>query len=414
MSETFGELLRAHRVAAGLSMGQLAKLIHYSKGYLSKIENDLKPPTPTVARLCDGVLDVGGRLVEAALLNGSLRNEPPRNEPPRNGPLSNGQGLGRRRVLVAGTMLGVGALTGGGQRPVPDEQVIAGMRTSFEELRGLGLRTSPRVVLEPLKALQQAVHGMAREDTGPVGVRLLRLAGRIAEYTGWMCQEAGDEQGALWWTRHASELSRAAGDPDIASYAFVREAGLALYRQDAAATISLAQQAQWIGRAGSRVLALAARREAQGHALAGDRSAAGRAFDLAAQRMESVPADSPYPALGPSAPDPLELARGWALSDLGRNAEAAALLERQLALVPVTSRRSRARFGTRRSLAHALSGEVDESCRTLAEVLDDAAHVDSATVRTGLRQLARTLGRWHNHGAVREIYPELKRLLAHR
>jgi transcriptional regulator with XRE-family HTH domain len=62
MAETFGELLREHRIAAGLSMGQLAKLIHYSKGYLSKIENDVKPPTPAVARLCDGVLDVGGRL----------------------------------------------------------------------------------------------------------------------------------------------------------------------------------------------------------------------------------------------------------------------------------------------------------------------------------------------------------------
>ncbi|MCP2242749.1 helix-turn-helix domain-containing protein [Lentzea aerocolonigenes] len=394
MSETFGELLRQHRVAAGLSMGQLAKLIHYSKGYLSKIENDLKPPTPVVARLCDGVLDVGGRLVEAAARQGA--------------------GLGRRQVLVAGTMLGVGAFAGAGPRSVPDEQVLAGMRTSFENLKALGLHTSPMLTLEPLKALQHTVHGMARENTGPVGTRLLRLAARIAEYTGWMCQEAGDEQGALWWTRHASELSRAAGDPDIASYAFVREAGLALYRQDASATINLAQQAQWIGSAGARVLALAARREAQGHALAGDRYAAESAFDRAAHLMRSATTDSPYPALGSSAPDPLELARGWAMSDLGLNAEAAAVLDRQLALVPANSRRTRARFGTRRSLAHALSGEVDESCRTLAQTLDDAAHVDSATVRTDLRQLARTLGRWHNHRAVVAVYPDLKRLLTHR
>ncbi|HEX7305501.1 helix-turn-helix domain-containing protein [Lentzea sp.] len=394
MAGTFGELLREHRVAAGLSMGQLAKLIHYSKGYLSKIENDLKPPTPTVARLCDGVLDVGGRLVEAAA---------------RGGPA-----LGRRQVLVAGTMLGVGALAGSGTRAVPDEHVIAGMRTSFEQLRELGLQTSPAVVLEPLKALHHTVHALARENAGPVGTRLLLLAARIAEYTGWMSQEAGDEQNAVWWTRQASELSRAAGDPDIASYAFVREAGVALYRRDAAATIGLAQQAQWIGSAGPRVLALAARREAQGHALAGDRYAAESAFDRAARLMASVPQESPYPALGSSAADPLELARGWALSDLGLNAEAAAVLDRQLASVPAASRRTRARFGVRRSLAHALSGEVDRGCRTLADTFGDVAHVDSATVRTDLRQLARTLGRWHNHGAVREVYPDLKRLLAHR
>ncbi|NKE60329.1 helix-turn-helix transcriptional regulator [Lentzea sp. PSKA42] len=394
MAETFGELLREYRIAAGLSMGQLAKLIHYSKGYLSKIENDVKPPTPTVARLCDGVLDVGGRLIEAAMHNAPA--------------------VGRRQVLVVGTMLGVGALAGTGPRPAPDEQVIAGMRTSFEHLRGLGLRTSPMVVVEPLKALQHTVHGLARENAGPVGTHLLRLAARIAEYTGWMSQEAGDEQGALWWTRQASELSRAAGDPDIASYSFVREAGLALYRQDAQSTISLAQQAQWIGRAGSRVLALAARREAQGHALAGDRYATESAFDRAVQLMDAAPQDSPYPVLGSTAPDPLELARGWALSDLGLNAEAATVLDRQLTLVPVSSRRTRARFGTRRSLAYALSGEVDHSCRVLADTIDDAAHVDSATIRTDLRQLARTLGRWHNHAAVREIYPDLKRLLTHR
>ncbi|HUQ57237.1 helix-turn-helix transcriptional regulator [Lentzea sp.] len=394
MAETFGELLRGHRIAAGLSMGRLAKLIHYSKGYLSKIENDLKPPTPTVARLCDGVLEAGGRLVEAAAHGGPA--------------------LGRRQVLVVGTMLGVGALAGSGTRPVPDEQVIAGMRTSFEQLRGLGLQTSPVVVLEPLKALHRTVHGLARENTGPVATRLLLLAARIAEYTGWMSQEAGDEQNAVWWTRQASELSRAAGNPDIASYAFVREAGIALYRRDAANTISLAQQAQWIGRAGSRVLALAARREAQGHALAGDRYAAESAFDRAAQLMVSEAPDGPYSALGPSAPDPLELARGWSLSDLGLNAEAAAVLDRQLASVPARSRRTRARFGARRSLAHALSGEVEQSCRTLAGTFDDVAHVDSATVRTDLRQLARTLGRWHNQDAVREVYPGLKRLLAHR
>ncbi|MGW4212659.1 helix-turn-helix domain-containing protein [Lentzea sp. NPDC004789] len=393
MTGTFGELLREHRIAAGLSMGQLAKLIHYSKGYLSKIENDVKPPTPTVARLCDGVLDVGGLLVEAAALTSPA--------------------LGRGQLPVTGTALGAGALAGG-PRPVPDEQVIIGMRTSFEQLRGLGLHASPVIVLEPLKALQHTVHGLARENTGPVGTTLLRLAARIAEYTGWMSQEAGDEQGALSWTRHASELSRAAGDPDIASYAFVRESGLALYRQDATATINLARQAQWIGRAGARVLALAARREAQGHALAGDRYAAEIAFDRARTLLTAAQPESPYPALGSSAPDPLDLDRGWALCDLGLNAEAAEVLDRHLATVPASSRRVRARFGTRRSLARALSGEVDESCRTFAAMVDDVAHVDSATIRADLRQLSRTLGRWHNHGAVREIVPDLKRLLGHR
>jgi Helix-turn-helix domain len=408
VTESFGELLRECRVAAGLSMGQLAKRIHYSKGYLSKIENDLKPPHETVARLCDSELAASGRLVEAA--------RSARDRVATAGPTSGATAsltLDRRQVLVAGTVFGM--TLAGGPRPVPDERVIAGIRTTFEHLRELGMQTSPVVVLEPLIAQVHTVCALARENPEPIRARLLLLAARIAEYTGWMSQEAGDEQNALWWTRHAAELTSASGNQEIASYAFVREAGLALYRQDPISTVDLARQAQRIGPAGPRTLALAARREAQGHALMGDRDSYQRAMDRAVELLDSSPSDTrAYPVLGSTAPDPVELARGWALCDLGQPAESAVVLGRELARLPAVSRRSRARFGVRRALAHALSGEVDQSCLTLAETLDDVAHVDSATVRMDLRDLARNLGRWSNHGAVRAISPELRRVLRQR
>ncbi|MFE9746388.1 multiprotein-bridging factor 1 family protein [Saccharothrix saharensis] len=406
MTGSFGELLRECRVAAGLSIGQLAKRVHYSKGHLSKIENDLKLPHDTMARLCDSVLNAGGSLIEAAR---AARDQAVERA------AEAGLTLDRRQVLVAGTGTVLGMALAGGPRPAPDERVVAGMRTSFEHLRSLGMQTSPVVVLEPLVALLRTVHALAHENPEPVRSRLLLLAARIAEYTGWMNQEVGDEQRALSWTRHASELARAGGDREIVSYAFVREAGLALYRQDAAGTIELARQAQGIDRASTRTRGLAARREAQGHALAGDLGAFDRAMDRAADLLDRSTADTgAYPVLGSTAPDPAELARGWSLCDLGRTAESATVLERELVRLPATSRRSRARFGTRRSLALALAGEIDQSCATLVGTLDDVAHVDSATVRADLRELSRTLGRWHNHGAVREVYPELRRVLRQR
>lgn len=402
MSGSFGELLRESREAAGLSIGQLAKRVHYSKGHLSKIENDLKPPHETMARLCDSVLDAGGALIDAA-------------RAARERIADAGLPLDRRQVLVAGTGTVLGLALKGGPRPVPDERVVVGMRTSFEHLRSLGMQTSPVVILEPLVALVRTVHALAHENPQPIRTRLLLLAARIAEYTGWMNQEAGDEQGALSWTRHASELARAGGDREIVSYALVREAGLALYRQDAGGVIDLARQAQQVDRASLRTLGLASRREAQGHALAGDRGSFDRALDRAADLLGASTSDTrAYPVLGSTAPDPAELARGWSLCDLGRTVESAAVLDRELAGLPPAARRSRARFGARRSLAHALAGEVDQSCVTLTATLDDAAQVDSATVRTDLRELARTLARWRSHGAVREVYPELRRVLQQR
>ncbi|HET6855779.1 MAG TPA: helix-turn-helix domain-containing protein [Streptomyces sp.] len=58
----FGEELRRRRGERGISLTALARSIHYSKGYLSKIENGGKPPTPDVARRCDEALGAGGAL----------------------------------------------------------------------------------------------------------------------------------------------------------------------------------------------------------------------------------------------------------------------------------------------------------------------------------------------------------------
>ena len=52
----FGPSLRRRRTAAGLSLADLSRLVHYSKGYLSKVERGLVLPSAELARLCGDVL----------------------------------------------------------------------------------------------------------------------------------------------------------------------------------------------------------------------------------------------------------------------------------------------------------------------------------------------------------------------
>ncbi|MGW1772719.1 nSTAND1 domain-containing NTPase [Streptomyces sp. NPDC002104] len=59
----FPAQLRRLRAERGLSLGDLARRTHYSKGYLSKIETGAKPVTLDVARSCDRALDAGGELL---------------------------------------------------------------------------------------------------------------------------------------------------------------------------------------------------------------------------------------------------------------------------------------------------------------------------------------------------------------
>ncbi|MEU7133681.1 helix-turn-helix domain-containing protein [Streptomyces sp. NPDC046261] len=57
-----GEQLRRLRQARGISLAGLSDLVHYTKGYLSRVETGEKPMTPEVARRCEGALRAAGEL----------------------------------------------------------------------------------------------------------------------------------------------------------------------------------------------------------------------------------------------------------------------------------------------------------------------------------------------------------------
>jgi WD40 repeat protein/transcriptional regulator with XRE-family HTH domain len=59
----FAAELRRRRQDRDLSLAALSGLTHYSKGYLSNVENERKPPTVDLARRLDAVLGAGGALI---------------------------------------------------------------------------------------------------------------------------------------------------------------------------------------------------------------------------------------------------------------------------------------------------------------------------------------------------------------
>jgi DNA-binding XRE family transcriptional regulator len=416
----FGVELRRRRVEAGLSLTELAKLVHYSKSHLSKVETGAKAPSQELARQCDAVLSGDGELVE------SIR--PP--VPP--GVDSTGDDLGevwvmslsadgrseftnvsRREVLA----VGVAGLAGWSVLPArPTQRVgdntLTSFRSLFDEVRSLGQSINPGALVPVLVTQTHALRVTARHAAPPVRDRALLLAARFAEFTGWMAQEAGDDNRALWWTDRAVELAAAGGDRELGAYALVRRALVALYRQDATTTIALAERAQEIG-ANPRVRGLAAQREAQGHAMAGDYDRCFRALDRASELLARAAAESTAgPVIGMSTiADPVAIVTGWCLVDLGRPGRAVEILRRELDRVPVGAGRARARFGARLALALAANGDVEEACRAVEPVLDVVSIADSATVRVDLGDLARTLRRWHAHPSVLAVTPRLNAAL---
>lgn len=413
----FGGELRRRRLAAGLTLTDLVRLVHYSKGQLSKVERGMKAPSRELARLCDAALDARGQL--AALVSGrpsggGLAEESSGEEEVWLMQLSaDGQNwfqpLSRRRAMVAGaaTITGMSIGTPGASSSGEDTSLLGISRSLFDQYRQLGQTASPGLLLPALIAQTHTLRELSSRAGPSTRQGLLRLGSRYAEYVGWLVQETGNEQAALWWTQRAVDLAEAGGDHDLAAYGLVRRALVTLYREEAEETVDLAQRAQ-SGNVPPRIRGLAAQREAQGHALAGDYDACKRSLDRARGLLAHNAQDPDAPVIGTTnLSDPVGMITGWCLYDLGRPREAAEIMDRQIAQVPSKAARTQVRYGLRRALAHAAAGDIDHACDLVGQLLGNAVTVNSATIAVDLRCLARTLARHPKNASVRALAPEL-------
>ncbi|SCE28558.1 hypothetical protein GA0115246_113782 [Streptomyces sp. SolWspMP-sol7th] len=394
--------------------------MHYSTAQLSKVERGLKAPSRDLVRLCDAALRAQGELL--ALVPGASgpSEEPDQregNEEEWEMRLTDEGGgfraVGRRQAVAAGaaSLMVWRAPTAGALPPGTAQELLTASRTLFTQYRHLGQSMPPGVLLPALVAQTHTLRGVAALSRTGARERLLTLGSRYAEYIGWLFQEDGDERAALWWTREAVDLAAAGGDRALAGYALVRRALVTLYREDAAETVTLARRAQHSALP-PRIRGLAAQREAQGHALAGDSDACLRALDRARELLARGE-DSGQPVLGTThLPDPAGMVTGWCLVDLGRHGEGADQLAGHLARIAPGAMRTHVRYGVRQALARAFEGEIDEACALTARLLDNVSVLHSATVRVDLRRLARALARHRNHPGVRELAPRLGPLTA--
>ncbi|OKJ46173.1 hypothetical protein AMK25_06555 [Micromonospora sp. TSRI0369] len=412
-AQSFGPALRERRNAAGLSLTELSQLVHYSKSYLSKIETGLKVPSLDLARRCDAQLGASGAL--AALAPHTQPNPSP---PPAGtadvwaiglNPDGHSEFSGRHRQGPHTT--GVATVYTWRLRPTSgprhtEGETLPAFLTIFQESRRLGQTIAPAALIPMLIAQTNALRIMAPQAKSDDRARILTLAARFAEYTGWMAQEAGDDGAAMWWTDHACDLAEAAGYHDLAAYALVRQALITMYRHNAPDTVELSKLAQEQTQ-NPRICGLAAQREAQGHAIAGDYDACLRALDRA-RNLLNVPGEDDEPIIGTSTiEDPVTLATAWCLHDLGRPEAAVEIFDAAIRRIPAHAHRAKARYTARWALALAATGEAERACLEVEPVLEALARADSATIRVDLRRLAQELARAHHKAAVRELAPRL-------
>ncbi|HEY3686236.1 MAG TPA: helix-turn-helix transcriptional regulator [Streptosporangiaceae bacterium] len=412
----FGRELRRRRLETGLTLDRLAGLVHYSKAQLSKVERGISRPSRELVRLCDAVLDAGGALSAQAGTGSKpagVHEVSDGEEVWLMGLSANGQSWFRpisRREAVAIGAASIAALGIG--RPeiaftAENASLIDTFGSLFDQYRMLGQSVDSGLLVPSLIAQTNTIRELSTSVRSQTRDSLLRLCSRYAEYIGWLVQEGGDDHAALWWTHQAVMLADSGDDHDLSAYALIRRALITLYRGDAEQTIRLARRAQ-VATLPPRIRGLAAQREAQGHALAGDHDACMRGLDRARKLLAADAQEPGSRVLGTSnLASPAEMITGWCLYDLGRPLAAAEVMDVQVAAIPRHAVRTRVRYGARRALAYASAGEVEHACRLTRDLLDDVITIGSATVALDMRRLSRTLSRHPRNAAVRELAPDL-------
>lgn len=390
--DDFGLRLMRMRLARGWSLAALSQRTAVSRSYLGNLEQGRRStPSLEVARSCDKALAAGGALealAESARLPGPAAPQD------------------RRKTWhdEAWTRDPQRALTDGHAR--------------LMTLRNLAQYQAAHRVLPELDARARLLESSAAATRdGAHSAELWLLAARYAEFAGWMAQEDGNESGAAQWTETAARWAARNRDIDMAAYRWERHALVTLYRRDGPGTIALARRAATQRGASPRVLALALRREAQGHALAGDSSQFRRSLAAASQLIRGAP--PPYPHGTSWGPNSIEdsscVIEASSLADLGLHRAAVRLFGPEPgSAVPASAVRTKLRFTVRGALAYAEAGAVEHACSLLENELAALERIDSATIRTDLERLAAALNRHRALPAVVGLLPDLHHIIRQR
>jgi tetratricopeptide (TPR) repeat protein len=246
--------------------------------------------------------------------------------------------------------------------------------------------TGPRSLLPIVAQQMNFVEHLLATSRGRTRLRLLYVAARFAEFTGWLYQDIGDTRAAMQWSNTAVDLAQEAGNTHLVSYTLMRKSNIAGDVGKADLVIKFARAALQKARSLTpRLKAVALRQQAHGYALSGNSDACQRAIDHALQQAADGLGEADIAAYCTTSYLDMEAAHCWV--ELGKPDRALATLRQGLADWQPEFRRDLGLCLARLAVTHAKAGQADDALTVAQRSLVIAAETRSQ--RT-IRQLHRT------------------------
>lgn len=295
-----------------------------------------------------------------------------------------------------------------------DPQIIDYFQVLLEQHFTADKMLGPHRLLGPVVAQIDVLDGLRRRARPGAIEPALRLLSQYAEFAGWLHQDAGDTNAAIYWSDRASQWAQAIGDSQMVAYMLVRKSNIALLDDDALTVIELAAAARKVpGPVSPKLAALAAQQEARGWALHGDETGFRTSLDTAANLLRDHPneVDETAPVyLHHYDLETLEEQAASGYRACGQAETAVAILERKVAGTPDHLHRD---YGHQLAkLANTILATGQPEPERAADLglrcVATARHTGSARIRKELQTLDRTLtSHWPKLPGTTELHEAL-------
>jgi transcriptional regulator with XRE-family HTH domain len=360
--DTFGDVLRRNRTAAGLSLRSLSALVNYDYGYLGQIERGDRQASAALAAACDTHLHAGGAL--QAAYQRQIR----------------GGDMQRRTVLRT-----IGALAAGaGPAAVTLESLRQGIDTTLgndhDEWRQIVAdyghafyRLPPNALLDQLAVDLHVLRSAMAVQSGRRPY-LSTVAAQLSVLVALLLAGAGDQHQARRWWATANRAADRSGDLDTRILVGAWQVVNGCYnRQPVEQAITLSDPltalaaGRWTAAAAGLYAGLA-----QALAAAGRHDEAATCVRTVADITDRLPAHAAadVDSLWGWPEHRLRHTESYVYTHIGHLAHAEVAQDRALALYPAVQTRLRAQVELHRAARLIRGGDIPDGLRHAADVLD--------------------------------------------
>ncbi|MEU8376088.1 helix-turn-helix transcriptional regulator [Micromonospora sp. NPDC048894] len=363
--ESFGQTLRRHRTAAGLSLRDLAALVNFQYSHISQVERGGRRPTRTMAEACERALHSGGALTEAF-----LREQ------------AGDRDMRRRTVLQA---MGALAATSTADGLVGLEAIRHGLGAAVDVdhdewdsiVAAYGrcyYQQSHDQIMSQLGRDMMVLQHQVAADRGDRRPVLLQAAGRLSVMIALGLVSSGQGLAARRWWQTARRVADESADSDTKVLVRAWDVVNGCYDgRPADEVVTLSDEVLPLveGKATAATCGLLAGR-AQALSLTGRHREAISTVEQLARLAEQLPDEvaNNVESLWGWPEHRLRHTESWVYTHAGKYRRAAQAQDRALTLYPLSQKRLRTQVQLHRAAALIRDGHVPEGLRLAADLLD--------------------------------------------